>query len=82
MGVQKTKKNLEKPLSIMVWPGMKPITTHNPQANAIVERIHQVLNDMIQTYELEETELDETNPFDEMLTSIAYAIRCTYHTVL
>ncbi len=63
-------------------PGMKPTTTHNPQSNSIVERIHQVLNDMLRTMELEERELDPSHPFDEALSAAAYAIRCTYHTTL
>ena len=37
--------------------GMKPSTTHNPQANSVVERIHQVLNNMLRTEELEDREL-------------------------
>ena len=60
----------------------KPITTHNPQSNSIIERIHLVLMDMIRTMELEEEELDDENPFGETLSSIAYAIRSTYHTTL
>jgi transposase InsO family protein len=31
----------------------KPITVRNPQVNAIVERVHQVRRNMIQTFELE-----------------------------
>jgi transposase InsO family protein len=31
----------------------KPITVRNPQANAIVERVHQVLGNIIRTFELE-----------------------------
>ena len=63
-------------------PGMKPTTTHNPQSNSIVERIHQVLNDMLRTMELEERELDPSHPFDEALSAAACAIRCTDHTTL
>ena len=81
-GSENKKEFREMIINCGLGPGMKPSTSHDPQANAIVERIHQVLNDMIRTHELEETELDDSNPFDEMLTSIAHAIRCTYHTVL
>ena len=63
-------------------PGMKPTTTHNPQSNSIIERIHQVLNDMLKTEELESRELDPSRPFDEVLSAAAYAIRCTFHTTL
>ena len=31
----------------------KPITVRNPQANAIVERVHQVIGNIIRTFELE-----------------------------
>ena len=32
----------------------KPITVRNPQANAIWERVHQVLGNMVRTFELED----------------------------
>ena len=81
-GSENKKEFRETIINYGLGPGMKPTTSHNPQANAIIERIHQVLNDMIRTYEVEETELDDQNLFNEILTSIAYVIRCTYHTVL
>jgi transposase InsO family protein len=31
----------------------KPTTTHNPQANAIIERVHKVVNDMLRSFDLE-----------------------------
>ena len=34
----------------------KPITTRNPQVNAIVERIHQVIGNMVRVFELENSE--------------------------
>jgi hypothetical protein len=37
----------------------KPITTRNPQANAIVERVHQTIGNIIRTFELHENYLDE-----------------------
>src|SRR5687768_5086631 len=40
----------------------KPITVRNPQANAIVERIHQVIADMVRVFELEANYLDVDNP--------------------
>jgi transposase InsO family protein len=33
---------------------LKAVTTRNPQANAIVERIHQTIGNMIRTFELYE----------------------------
>jgi hypothetical protein len=31
----------------------KPTTSHNPQANAIIERVHKVVNDMLRSFDLE-----------------------------
>ena len=41
----------------------RPITIRNPQANAIVERIHQVIGNIIRTFELEDNYLDEDDPW-------------------
>jgi putative transposase len=60
----------------------KPSTTYNPQSNGIIERVHLVLGDMLRTFELEERELDENNPWAEFLSAVAFAIRSTYHTTL
>ena len=40
----------------------RPITVQNAQANVIVERIHQVIGNMIRTFELEENYLDKEDP--------------------
>jgi len=60
----------------------KPITVRNPQANAIVERIHQVIANMIRTFELEENYLDKEDPWKGVLSATAFAVRSTYHTTL
>ena len=60
----------------------KPITIRNPQANAIVERIHQVLGNMIRAFELENHYLDEDNPWKGILAATAFAIRSTLHSTL
>jgi transposase InsO family protein len=31
----------------------KPTTSHNPQANAIIERVHKVVNDMLRSFDLQ-----------------------------
>jgi hypothetical protein len=64
--------------------GIKPKkgTAHNPQSNSIIERIHQVLGNALRSFELEERDLDEEDPWEEFLTAAAYAIRCTFHTTL
>ena len=58
----------------------KPITARNPQANSIVERVHQVIGNMIRTFELENKYLDENDP--GLLAATAFAIRSTIHTTL
>jgi hypothetical protein len=64
--------------------GMKRNTTtaYNPQANGIVERVHQVLNNCLRTFELEERALDDVDPWGPFLSATAYAIRSTVHTTL
>jgi len=60
----------------------KPITVRNPQANAIVERVHQVIANMIRTFELENNYLDMDDSWKGILSATAFAVRSTYHTTL
>jgi len=60
----------------------KPITVRNPQANAIVERIHQVIANMVRTFELETTYLDGDSPWKGFLSATAFAIQSTHHMTL
>lgn len=60
----------------------KPSSAWNPQSNAILERVHQVLGDCLRSFNLEERELHPHDPFEEFLTKAAYAIRSAYHTTL
>jgi hypothetical protein len=64
--------------------GMKKrvTTAYNPQANGIIERVHLVLGDALRTFELQERELDATDPWSPFLASAAFAIRSTHHTTL
>jgi hypothetical protein len=34
-------------------PNQLQVTTHSPQANAIIERVHKVVNDMLRSFDLE-----------------------------
>jgi hypothetical protein len=57
------------------------ITTRNPQANAILERIHQTVGDMIRTFKMyDRVDLDERDPWTGVLTAIMAAARSTYST--
>ena len=60
----------------------KPTTKKNPQGNSILERIHQVVANMLRSFDLDNQELDEHDLFGEYLAQVAWAIRCTYHATL
>ncbi len=59
----------------------KPTTIKNPQANAILERLHQVLAQMLHTSKLNMAETITPDDVDVFLDNMAWAIHSTYHTV-
>jgi hypothetical protein len=60
----------------------KPTTIKNPQANASLERLHQVLVQMSCTAELDMAKTISPDDVDVFLDNAAWAICSTYHTVL
>ena len=56
--------------------GIKHLTTGawNPQANEILERIHQGLGNYLQTFDLDVAGLNEESPWDEYLAATAFAV--------
>jgi hypothetical protein len=58
-------------------PNQLQVTTSIPQENAIIERVHKVVNDMLRSFDLESEnnhenlEEQEDNPFDYFLQSTA-----------
>jgi transposase InsO family protein len=56
----------------------KPITKRNPQANSIIERVHQTLGNMIRAFSVQT--MEEDNPWDGILAAIAYAVQVTVYT--
>jgi hypothetical protein len=61
-------------------------TTYHPQANAIIEQVHKVVNDMLRSFALENKsnhenleEKDEDNPFHYFLQSTAGLLRYQKH---
>ena len=54
-----------------------PSNAWNPQLNAVLERIHQVLADGLVMFDLDNKPIDvnEDDPFDEYLTAVLYTIR-------
>jgi hypothetical protein len=60
----------------------KRTSVKNPQANAILERIHAVVTNMLHISKLNMAESVEASDIDVFLSDIAWAICSTYHTVL
>ncbi len=60
----------------------KPTSIKNPQSNAIIERVHAVIGNMLRTYKLNKFEFDPNDYWSDLLASVAWAIQATYHTVL
>jgi hypothetical protein len=60
----------------------KPTSVKNPHANAILERIHAVLRNMLRTSELDMAELVKASDINVFLSDTAWAVHSTYHTVL
>ena len=57
-----------------------PTTVRNPQANGVLERVHQVLGNMIRTLEISEDPKKARIHWDDILQPCAWAVRSTYHT--
>ena len=60
----------------------RTITARNPQANSMIERIHQTLGNIMRTMNMPETFIDEDDPWTGPFCAAAFAIRATYHTTL
>ena len=60
------------------------ITTRNPQANAICERAHQTVHNLIRTLKLHEEDdhSQARDLFEDALTAVRKAINSTVHTTL
>ena len=60
----------------------KTITTRNSQVNSIIERIYQVIGNIIKKIEIHEREINKSDPWKGILIAIMYTIRTTYYTIL
>ena len=58
----------------------KPITTRNPQANAIIERVHQTIGNILRTFNVKAA--DQDDPWAGVLAATMFSIRAIYHTTL
>ena len=61
----------------------KPTSVKNPQANVILEHVHQVIMTMLCTAEIDMADTVTPSDIDTFfLTNVSWAIHSTYHTVL
>ena len=58
----------------------RPTTTRNPQANAILERSHQTLGNMLRTFEIHKDKEVTAENVNGILNAIMFAMRATVHT--
>ena len=58
----------------------KTITTRNSQSNVIIKRLHQTIGNMIQTFRVHKTKLDEEDPWSGILRAVMFATRTTFHS--
>ena len=60
----------------------EPTTIMNPLANAILERVHQVVTNMMQTFSLDMQEIFIPNMIDNFIVNVGWEICSTHHTLL
>jgi hypothetical protein len=60
----------------------KPSSKRNPQSDAILERIHQTIGDMLRTFEVENQPIDKSDPWSGILSAAAWAARSGHHATL
>lgn len=58
----------------------KPITTRNPQANAMVERAHQTIHNLIRSQQIKGKQDLPNGTWEGILSAVAFAMRATVHT--
>ena len=57
-------------------------TTENPQANPLLERIHQAIENLVHTFDLQNIYLDEDYPWSDILAATGFEVRSIYPTKL
>jgi hypothetical protein len=58
----------------------KPITTRNPQANAMVERAHQTIHNLIRSQQIRDIRDLVDGDWSGVLSALGFAMRATVHT--
>ena len=57
----------------------KPDSSGSPQANATKDIIHKILGNLVQTYDLHETYVDDADSWMEILATATFAVQSMYH---
>ena len=58
----------------------KPLTSRNPQSNAIIELIHQSIGNIIRTFDV--SNIVNNDPWSGILAATMFAVCATYYTTL
>ena len=58
----------------------EPITTRNPQSNAIILRIHQTIGNIIRTFDV--SNIVNNDLWSGIRAATLFAVHTTYHTTL
>ena len=61
---------------------VKTISVQNPQANSVLERIHQTMSNMLKTFQVYARDDMDEDPWTGLLSATMFALRSTYHTTL
>ena len=59
----------------------KPSTLGNPMSNATLERIHQVLGNLVWTCNITQTYVDEDEPWSGILVTASFEIHLTQNSL-
>ena len=57
-------------------------TVKNPQANGIIEQVHDVLNDTIRTQDLDNHDFHPVDSWGDILAKLAWPVQSLYHRTL
>ena len=57
----------------------KPTSPGNPQVKATIERIHQLLGNIVRTYNPQESYVNDAYPWMGILAAAAFLVRSMYH---
>jgi len=60
----------------------RPSSVRNPQSNAIIERIHGTIGNMMRTIDMTNITDEEDDPFAGVVSAVCWAVRSTFHTTL